>query len=263
MPFITSGPSVSAALPFEDEKYSGNINISILNDPRSSALYIRAIGERITLANFHGQYAQSLKEIFGESVVSNRDEVGDLLPIFGRQITMLNYGKCSAEEESEIQERIEKDAVRPYQGDMFTGYAILDNERGNIIGRISLGSGYEPGESQSGLIIHEDYKGKGYGKEAICLAAALAHVFYQQRYQVGDQGIKAPVRRFTATVLDTNLEAIRLITSIGMTYIRSLKPEENYSDAPRSLYGIEGERVVSRIDKLLDKSKITVSLREL
>lgn len=253
----TLSSSQNSALPFVQEKYTGEVNVSILKDSNSSAIYIRVIGKRITLESFQGQYTSSLKTIFGDEIVADRDELRDLTSIFGSKTGMQNYGECGSEEEKKILGRIEKDASRPYQGDVFTGFAVTDNAQGKIIGRISLGSGYEPGESQSGLIIEESYRGKGYGKEAICLAAALAFVFYQNQYQVGDNGEKAPVNRFTATALDSNHDLIELITKTGLKYMRTLKQEENYSDHPRCLYGIEGDKVSDKLEKFLDKSKFT------
>lgn len=251
-----SSNSLQVQIPFEGEKYSGNINISILRDTKTPAVFIRVVGERISLECFQGQYSESLKAIFGSDIITNRQELRDLTSIFGSKTGMSNYGGGDPEEEEKIRRRIEKDASRPYQGDVFTGFSVTDNENGKIIGRVSLGSGYEPGESQSGLIIEEGYKGKGYGKEAICLAVSLAFIFYQQKFQVGDNGEKAPVNRFTATALDTNEKSVKLIAQVGLKYMRPLTPEENYSDEPRSLYGVQGSEVDDLIEKLIDKSKL-------
>ena len=106
--------SQNSTVPFEKGRYTGQVNVSILEDSNSSAIYIRVIGERITLENFQGRYSGSLKNIFSSS----------------RSVTTSEPN-------------------------------IFFNE-----------PGYEPGESQSGLIIEEGHRGKGYGKEAICLAAA-------------------------------------------------------------------------------------------
>jgi len=247
--------SQNSTVPFEEKRYTGQVNFSILEDSNSSAIYIRVIGERITLETFQGRYSGSLKNIFGSDVVTDREELRDLTSIFGSKTGMQSYGGCCSEDEKKIIERIEKDASRPYQGNVFTGYAVTDNKHGKVIGRISLGSGYEPGESQSGLIIEKGHRGKGYGKEAIGLAAALAFVFYKNQYQVGDNGEKAPVNRFTATALDSNDLSVELINKVGLKYMRPLTPEENYSDEPRSLYGVEGSKVSEVLEKIIDKNK--------
>jgi len=245
------------AIPFKEGKYTGKIEVSILKKTDPSAAYIRAVGERISLECFQGQYLGSLKKLFGSEWITDRQELRDLTSIFGSKMGMKGYGESLSEEKKKIEQRIERDASRPYRGDMFTGFAVIDNENGKIIGRVSLGSGYEPGESQSGLIIEESYRGKGYGKEAVCIAAALAFVFYQNQFQVGPKKKKAPVNRFTASALNSNKISVSLITKVGLKYMRSLNPKENYSDEPRSLYGVEASEVDGLLEKLIDRDKFS------
>ncbi len=252
----------TSTIPFEKGKYKGRVHATIWRDTATSAVFIRVMGKRLSLESFQGQYSASLKEIFGTHIVSDRRELKDLTSIFGNKKAMKAYGTSQREDEKKILERIEKDASRTFRGDVFTGFGITENASGRIIGRISLGSGYEPGESQSGLIISPDYRGQSYGKEAICLAGALALVFYQNQFQVGDSRHKAPVFRFTATALNSNQKSIKLITDMGLDRMRPLTPKENYSDEPRSLYGVEGVKMAKVLEKIFDKSQFHWEISE-
>lgn len=244
--------------PFQSGKYTGSIEVSILRDQGSSPAFVRVDGARIALESFQGRFASALREKLGAKVVPIRDEVHDLLEIFGDKTTMANYGSGKPWDEASVLRCIEKDAIRPFNGNLFSGYAIVHKETGKIIGRVSLGSGYEAGESQSGLLVHKDFRNQNYAQEAICLAASLALQFYNRGYAVGEGADVAPVTRFTATALNSNQESIDLITKLGMRYLRPLTAEENYSDEPRSLYGISGALVAHQLDKFIDIKKIKV-----
>lgn len=217
--------------------------------------YVRIIGKRIILESVQGEYSRGLKKAF--TVVPDRNELNDLTAIFGSATGMKNYAGRKIEDEKKILGRLERDASRPFNGNLFSGYHIVDRESNTIIGRIAVGGGYRAGESQSGLIVREDYRGKGYAKEAICLMAPFAQYLYEKKCCV--EG--APVDSFTATVLNTNTKQIEMVKRLGMKYIRPLTLDENYSDDPRGLYGITADKVQERVDALLDtKPTFTVTI---
>lgn len=245
----------TAPTPFQNDVYTGNIELHVYKDPGTAASFVRIIGERILIESFQGRFSSDLKKIFGEEVVVSRNESVDLTAIFCNCTGMATYAS-QAETPDQVQNRLEKDAIRTINGDLFNGYAIIDKTNGGIIGRISVGSGYEPGESQSGLIIREDYRGNAFGKESICLIATLACFLTVNQCQVGDTE-KAPVHRFTATALDTNERSIHLITKIGLKYMRPLTQSENYSTEPRSLYGISIEQIRPQLERLIQPDKFT------
>jgi len=237
-------------LPFSNVgKYTGVVTAEIWQKDREEQKplnYVRIIGERVILESVQGNYHGELKKVF--SVASDRNELSDLTRIFGSATGMQNYASRKSEDEQKILQRLEKDASRPYNGNLFSGYHIVHKETGTIIGRIAVGAGYRPGESQSGLIVREDHKGKGYAKEAICLMVPFAQYLYENKCCVGG----APVDSFTATVLDTNDKEIAMLKRLGLQYIRPLERAENYSDDPRSLYGISADKVQERANALLD-----------
>ncbi len=239
-------------VPFDGMKYTGNIDVRIYRDTNSGAEFIRVTGERILLECFQGEYAASLLEIFGEEIVTARNELRDLSAIFASRAGMGHYMKGGAESEERIRARIEKDASRPYHGNVFTGFAVVEKVSNKIIGRVGLGDSYEPGECQGGLIIEENYRRQGFGKEAICLAAALGWIFYDNGFEVGETEVKAPVKTFTATAMDTNTLSIAIIKKLGLKYMRHLTDAENYSPDPRSLYGIDGLNLRLQLKRLID-----------
>ena len=112
------------------------------------------------------------------------------------------------------------------------------------------------------MIIREDKRGEAFGREAVCLASALAFVFFKNQFEVGDDE-KAPVHRFSATALDSNARSIQLITQIGLKYMRPLTKDENYSDDPRGLYGIAAQEVEGVLSKKIDMTKFNWKVTEI
>ncbi len=244
MESVSSSPAVN---PFKDGKYTGSITIQIFQSTKSLALFIRVIGERLQLETFQGKYMDPLREFFGEKVIEKRDDFQDLKEIFGDAETMKNYLGSQPESDEQIEKRIERDASRPFQGNMFTGFAIVRKEDGKILGRMGLGSGRAKGDSEMELIIHKDERNQRYALEAACLVGALAQTFFGEKYKVpvGDDNI--PVERFTATTRNDNQQMLDLFAKFGLTKIRDLSNEE--SQQPRSLYGVEGSQLKKELEK--------------
>lgn len=243
--------------PFQDGKYTGNIHIKILKDEETSACFIQVKGQRVTLETFQGPYYQNLKNLFKEIVQERPHEFEDMKEIFGNALTRQNYGSQKPQTDEEIEKRIAFSAKRAFLGNLFTGFAAIDNTTQKIIGFVSIGCGYQKGESQSALLVHNEYKKKGYSKEVTLLAAALANVYFHNSFEVGPKSNKGPVDKFTASVLNSNLETIEFLKKIGMTYIRPLIRSETYSDEPRSLYGIDAKDVEKKLEKFIDLKNIT------
>ena len=53
------------------------------------------------------------------------------------------------------------------------------------IGFISLGHGYLPGESQSGLALNKDFQNMEYESEIALLLGALVYIYYINKFELG------------------------------------------------------------------------------
>ncbi len=242
---------------FDGDKYKSEIDVVILKNSESNAHYIKVSGERIILENFHGDYKDRLETMFGKEIVKQRNELRDLFEIFGEQSGMSTYADRTVWDEEKIYKKIERDASRPFNGDLFSGFAIIEKKSNKIIGRISLGHGYDNGESEMGIIINKDYRNQKYGTEAWYLAFALADVYYDNQWVVGDPGEEEPIRCFTASALDTNAISIKMIDKMGLKPTRYLTEEENYSDDPRKLYTIPGGKIADVLNRVVGSDKIS------
>ncbi|MCH9633008.1 MAG: hypothetical protein S4CHLAM6_13590 [Chlamydiae bacterium] len=243
--------------PFNGERYEGKVDITIFEDSKSSSIYIKVIGERISLETFHGSYASHLKELFGNVVVEHPDEFEDMKEIFGNSIARAGYADEKAQDDHQIERRIEFNAKRAIDGNPFTGFAVVDNASRKIIGFTSLGRGPQPGESQSALILNTDYHGKKMGLEAAVLAASLANVYYINKFVVGSKNCKEIVKSFSVSVKDSNEKSMNLIQKLGLKYIRDLTEKEKYTQESSKLYGVEAKYVQDLLAKFVDLKKIT------
>lgn len=236
---------------FCEDKYQAPIHVSIFQDTESSALLIKAIGHRIRLETFQGSYHEKLRSIFKEAFTPHNSEFDDMNELFGDNNNRVNYGSGSAQSDDKIIQRIERNAKRAFDGNPFTGFAVIDNTSQKIIGFTSIGAGYCPGESQSAVLLNQKYC-SDYALETALLLASLAHVYYTNSYEVGPRRqSKALVHSFTTSVWDTNEKALELIHKLGLKYICPLNPKEKYSDNPTSLYGIEVTEAQEIIKKWL------------
>lgn len=236
-------------LPFTEKgRYTGKITTEILINKKTMSLYIRSEGARLSLETFTEPYREDFINRFDSNTVKTIPEVIQLQEVFGDAETVKNYGSGKTKTLEETEPYVQRDSTRPYTGNPFTGFMIWDKESKRIIGRISAGTCYAPGDSQTGLIIHAEERGKKKGLEAILLVAGIMVALWKGKFKVGDDE-KLPVKRFTATTRDDNESMIKLITSLGMGRIRELTPEENYSDDPRSLYGIDAEKIKELLEK--------------
>lgn len=240
-------------------RYTAPISVSICKAEGSPITLIEVVGDRVKLVNFQGDYAEQLHATFGDRIALHEREKEDLLEIFADPETMENY----TSRVEKVEALLEKDASRPIRGELFTGLAVVDLKSEKIIGRVSLGSGREVGDSESGLILNKEYQGQKIGLETACLTAALANVYFENQYHLITRRIPSAVKRFTATTLDSNERLKSLLERIGMARLRALRPDENSAGEPKSLYGIEAENVAPLLPKLIDLSKLTVSIETL
>ena len=256
--------SMDKEIPFDTEgRYTAPISISICTAEGSPMTLIEVVGDRVKLVNFQGDYVEQLHDAFGDRIVPREREKEDLLEIFGNREVVASYGSGSPKDASQVEALLERDASRPIHGELFTGLAVVDLATEKVIGRVSLGSGREIGDAESGLILHKAYQGQRIGLETICLTAALANVYFENQYTVVSRRVPAPVKRFTATTLDSNERLKSLVERIGMSYIRALRSDEKSTDEPKSLYGIEASKVGPLLPKLIDVSKVHVSIEQL
>ncbi|MBA3816815.1 MAG: GNAT family N-acetyltransferase [Parachlamydiaceae bacterium] len=270
--------AINQPLPFMQEKYTGEIKISLhKSDP---ARLISAVGERISLETFTGPYSTEFRNKFSALVAKNpeiisRPEFISLVKVFQDSVNVRRYGNGAINTDDQIIKRIDYDSVRPLQGNVFTGLAIVDKVTGEIIGRAAIGSGSKPGESEFGLALRRDYHGKKIGKEAALLMSALALTYFENKFSVGNKKEKLPVTTFTATALNTNI-ASRKLLSIGCKPIKSLPSNLfqrfacfihldkllNWIGLPLSMrqsYAIKGSDLRSILGKQMDINKLHIS----
>lgn len=243
------------AIPVVDGKYTGPIDVYIHQQPLTNALLVNIEGERIKITNLLGDYLPQFRELFGEDIVVERNEKNDLLEIFGDAETVRNYAQQRPYTSEEVDGIIERHAKRPFEGDLFTGYAAVEKVSEKIIGLFSIGAGDNPGESQSGAILNKNVWGQKYSIEAYALLSVLAKYCWKNELPVNE----APVNHFTATTLDSNEAGVNFLNRLGLRRLRDVS-EKNYSANPRGVYGIKGEELKKTMEKILDSSRVTYHL---
>lgn len=274
---VTSPTPISPILldpiPFENKKYTGSIHFNF--NKNDNSYLISAIGERISLETFTEPYHNGYKNKFSFLSYS-RSEFAGLQKIFQNPENVKQYAGGKVNSNEEIIKRLDRDSRRPLNGDMFSGFAIVDNKTNEVIGRAAVGSGDEAEESQFGLIIRSDYHGKKIGKEAAILMAAVALAFFENKCPVPHNDTKAPVRVFRATILDTNNS--RHLIQQGMNCIKPLPTTLfqrvlctfginkllNVIGFPlnmRSFYEIRGEDIRPKLAEFMDISKLHINIQ--
>lgn len=283
MPSIISFPnSLNAPIPFEQGKYIGPVKCVIRE--KDHALLISVVGQRLSLETFTSPYSLEFKDKFISLSAHKpesffRPEFMPLSKIYQDPDNVKNYFGGKINTDLQIIKRLARDSIRPLQGDPFTGFAVVDNETGEVIGRAAVGSGDVAGESQFGLILRKDYHGKKFGTETAILMAALALVYFENQYKVGSDIIKTPVVRFTATALNNN-SASRKILELGCKPIKTLPSgwfqrliHFIYLDRlfeiiglplnMRQLYEIKGEDIRPTLSKHMDINKLEITKNEI
>ncbi len=217
--------------------YQGNVDIKILKHKQTTTAFVQGVAENLLLESFQGTHNEKLQSLFGRTVVVERREIEDLTAIFDANFAA---------------EQLRKDTTKTCLGILFSGYALIEKKTQTIIGRLSFEAGSEPGESVCTLVIGEAHRKKGYGKEAMALAAGLGLALCSQNAEIGSFGNRAPVKRFTASVLESDEKANSWLTSMGFSLMRFYKNEEGQS---LCLYGVES-REFSEMNKIMDLTKI-------
>ncbi|MGA8165265.1 MAG: GNAT family N-acetyltransferase [Waddliaceae bacterium] len=245
----------AAPIPFNyTGEYTGKITTEFYLHEKTGSFFIRSIGERLIVQNFTEPYQDEFKQRFAPAVgdeAFNIPQLDDMCAVFGDSKTTQNYASGQTRRKEEVQKKIERDSTRPLNGNPFTGFMIFDKDQKRVIGRISSGSCYSPGHSQAGLIIHSEERGTRRGLEAVMLVAGIMNVLWENRYAVNGE----PVKIFTAAVKNDNDPLIAMVTSLGMKRLRPLTGEENYSEDPRSLYGIEAKEVRRHLESRMTNPK--------
>lgn len=254
--------NLQPTFPFENGKYQGNIQVKIFQDEKTEALLISAKGQRITLKTFQGSFYDQLQDIFHEAVSKHPHEFEDMREIFGDPEARKNYADGKPMADEQIQNRIEFNARRAFEGNPFTGFAAVDNTTQKIIGFVTIGRGFDEGDSQSALILNTKYQNKEYGKEIALLAGSLAYFYFTNAFEVGGKN-KVAVRRFTATCQDRHESSVQFIKQIGLSFIRPLTEKERYTDQPASLYGVCGENVKGLLERFIPIKNITWEVQKL
>lgn len=261
--------------PFNNQnQYLENITLKHLSleDKRTSEKrqIVQVYGTRIALLPFMEKHWDAMIKTFGENhfidyVKTPDEEFTHLREVFGQK--NLTYLSGKGEDREKTQKRLNRDAERAAIGNLFTGYAIvsLDPQQGNkIIGRMSMGSGYVDGQSQSGLILHPEFRGQRLALEAITLAGVLAQYLYTNEVKVKPEHVN-PVQEFSFTNVQDipkeqelgqkQLKYEQFMTKLGFES-KKLPEEWNYSDKrPRLLWTLSADRVMRALEEhLLFKS---------
>jgi RimJ/RimL family protein N-acetyltransferase len=273
----TLSPSLNIPIPFEHGKYQGAITCNIHKNDKAHLISVK--GERISLETFTSPYSEDFRKKFTQLAADKpetffRPEFISLQKIFQNPENVKNHLNGKINTDDQIIKRLDRDSKRPLQGDVFTGFGVVDNQTGEVIGRAAVGSVVEPGESQFGLILRSDYHGKQFGKETVILMAALALVFFENKFQVGPTNGKLPVKRFTATALNNNIESRKLL-QLGCKPIKTLPSgwfqrfvhflrldrlleSIGYPLNMRKLYEIKGDNLRTTLSKFIDINKLEV-----
>lgn len=181
--------ATQSAAPFTPEgKYQGKVQTEIYIHQKTGSMFIRSIGDRLTLITFTEPYSKEFKERFGTELIGNDlSQIDQLTHVFSNLDTVKNYGSGKTKTRDEVVNVYKRDSARALEGNTFTGFLIYDKEQQAVIGRISAGSCYDSGDSQTGLIIDASERGKMKGREAAILVAGVMHVLYEGQYKVGDK----------------------------------------------------------------------------
>lgn len=254
----------TARIPFDrNNKYTGSILCKITSADKDGQKIMFPIvkGERLKIEPFTESKYKKLRQAFG-NIVRKRSEHKPLKNIFRDPETLGLYNNGEPDKKGQTKKRLKLDSSRILEGNVFTGYKIVKRKTKEPIGRISIGGGYIPGQSQSGIILHKVYQSldqsnaKKYGQEAAVLMAALAVQCFKNKWQV--EG--APVSSFTGTAHPQNVRSILLMKYLGMEEKTELLPEEKEQlPEGKKLFEISGEKVNEQFKSLLaDPTNITV-----
>lgn len=281
-PTLTTQSSLNAPIPFDQGRYTGAITCTIRKS--DCALLISAVGERISLETFTSPYSEDFKKKFTHLITKNpelisRPEFISLIKIFQNPENVKNYFNGKIHTDTEIITRLDRDSLRPLQGDCFTGFGVVDKQTGEVIGRAAVGWSDKAGESSLGFILRKDYHGKKFGKETAMLMAALAAMYFKHQFPVGNDKQKAPVTHFTATVLNGNspsrkiletaAKKIRVLPSgwfqriLHFLHIDRFLESIGYPLRMRSLYEIRGSAILSTLSTYMDINKLHMETMEM
>ena len=243
----------SIGSPFAaDGMYTGSIQAAIIKDEKTEMVWVEVDGSRILLRPFQGKYESDFKSRF-QPVITSDQEFDGLVDVFQKSVNS-EYGSGTAKTNEEIRNLIERDSSRAYAGNPFTGYAIIDKETKECIGRISIGNCFDwkKGDAQSGLILSQKHRESMKGPEAVVLLAGLISILTRNhQFKVGGKDGESPLKRVTATTLDANQSIKNLFEKYQMQYDRPLTEKENYSKEARSLYAVNAAQVETVLRKSL------------
>lgn len=250
--------------PFNrDNKYTGSILCKIIIAEKDGKRMMFPIvkGERLKIEPFTESKFKKLHHAFG-TAVKKRSEHKVFKKMFKDRETLGLYNNGEPDKNGQTKKRLNLDSSRILDGNVFTGYKIVKKRTKEPIGRISIGGGYIPGQSQSGIILEKRYQSldqsnaNKYGQEAAVLMAALAVQCFKHQWKV--EG--APVHSFTGTANPQNTKSILLMKYLGMEEKTDLLPEEK-EQLPdgKKLFEISGEKVNEQFKSLLvDPANVTV-----
>ncbi len=249
-------------VPFQGDHYTGDVHVQIHRDKNTQAQWIQVSGLRLTLETFKGSYYDKLQSVFSNLSFKKYDELNDLQEIFGNAVAREHYGDRKPQSVDKICERIEFNARRAFEGNPFTGFAVIENVSQKIIGFVSLGYGSQKGESQSALILNPKYYNKKYGTEAALLTGTLAHVYYLNKFETGRRSVKAPFERLAVTVLDNNPHMTNFVTKLGFHFENRSPVLNSNEQQARSLYAVEAKYIKISLSQFLDFQKVTWEVLE-
>ncbi len=138
--------------------------------------------------------------------VLNTDE-NEFLKLLSDPSLMKRYSAGIPYTPEEIISRINLWTGRAKNFNPFNVYTILEKQTNSFIGFISI-SPHNPGETQTSYIIHQNFQGKGYGREAI---SAVAYVLVPKLMDCNYQVLHRKLKKMTATTRIDNNISIKML----------------------------------------------------
>ena len=159
-----------------------------------------------------------LHHIPADGLISLYEDKCDLLAIAGRDFT--NPHQTLVAQSGPLRWRVPQVKADPATNKWFVRFIVLKESK-VVIGSISFhGVPDENGMMEIGLGIEEDFRNRGYAKEAL---------LGMWRWVCGEPGVKT----LRYTVSPANIPSVKIIEGYGFTYLGQQIDEE---DGPENIY---------------------------
>ncbi len=183
------------------------------------------------------------------TVEATESEYENYAALFGDEVVMSKFGSGNTRTKENLIGRIQGWVARWQTLDPYAGLSVFDKDTKEFLGHIVLGHSVAPGESELAYIFHQEYWGKGYGKEAVrAIVEEYAPATVQEGYTLDGK----PLQKIVATTRTDNIASVSILERLGM----HLDKEEEKFGAKRHHYSIELNEIQK---KSSEKTKSLVS----